>query len=166
MLERPVSTEPVSYMIDGSAGTDNPAQPRENLMPPAAVVAITPRGGGGRGGGGGGSGSGGAGCTPPIYVTLTAARKPFHYEASFAQLGLDIGAHPILVVKMGYLVPDLERMCDLNLMALTPGEQVVSATVVALAALFCSLAPSSVAFCCHCDDDIFARRQERYMRTW
>ena len=87
-------------------------------MPPAAVVAITPQQPQG------GDGNGGSASPPaPIYVTLTAARKPFHYEASFAQLGLDISAQglSLLVVKMGYLVPDLERMCDLNLMALTPG---------------------------------------------
>ena len=29
--------------------------------------------------------------------------------------------HPILVVKIGYLVPDLERMCAVNLMAISPG---------------------------------------------
>ena len=57
----------------------------------------------------------------PNLVTLTSARKPFHYESSFAQLGITVAEHHILVVKMGYLVPDLEDRCALNLMALTPG---------------------------------------------
>ena len=57
----------------------------------------------------------------PNLVTLTSARKPLHYESSFAQLGITIAEHRILVVKMGYLVPDLEDRCALNLMALTPG---------------------------------------------
>jgi hypothetical protein len=38
-----------------------------------------------------------------------------------AQLGLEITDHPILAVKMGYLVPELEQLCRINLMALTPG---------------------------------------------
>ena len=99
-----VSPEETTYEVDTMAGTDEPAAPRTNVMPSAAVIAVTPPGGG-----------------SPNLVTLTSARKPFHYEASFAQLGITIAEHPILVVKMGYLVPEFEMMAHLNLMAMTPG---------------------------------------------
>jgi microcystin degradation protein MlrC len=70
--------------------------PRTNTMPPAAVIAVTPPSPP--------AGSGGdddAAAPKPNLVTLTSARKPFHYESSFAELGIEISEHPILVVKMG-----------------------------------------------------------------
>jgi len=36
-------------------------------------------------------------------------------------LGLDPSQYSIVVVKIGYLVPDLERLASTNLMALSPG---------------------------------------------
>jgi microcystin degradation protein MlrC len=105
-----VSAEETTYTFDASAGTSNPPEPRVGLMPPAAVVAVQP------------SAVEGTGAPPPsILVTLTAARKAFHYAASFRQLSVDISSHRILAVKMGYLVPDLAQRAALNLMALTPG---------------------------------------------
>jgi hypothetical protein len=72
-----------------------------------AVVRKVKSGSGGGGGGGGESGDGERGS---IYLTLTAGRKPFHYEKDFQMLGLEPSKCHILVVKIGYLVPDLERL--------------------------------------------------------
>jgi microcystin degradation protein MlrC len=91
-----------------------PGGGRNLTMPPAAVISVSTaaRGGGGEEA----SGEGGE-----VLVTLTAQRKPFHYEADFRALGIEPSSHPLLVVKIGYLVPDLERMAACNLMALSPG---------------------------------------------
>ena len=92
-----------SYAVNVNAGTNNPPLTRTCTMPPAAVVAVRTNGGG------------------TILVTLTAARKPFHFEKDFQMIGIEPTQHPILVVKIGYLVPDLERMMAVNLMAISPG---------------------------------------------
>ncbi len=56
-----------------------------------------------------------------MHVIVTKKRKPYHYEADFTRLGLDPRKTPIVVVKIGYLVPELYDMRGDWLMALTPG---------------------------------------------
>ncbi len=56
-----------------------------------------------------------------VRVIVTKKRKPYHYEADFTNLGLDPRAADILVVKIGYLVPELYDMRGGWIMALTPG---------------------------------------------
>jgi microcystin degradation protein MlrC len=56
-----------------------------------------------------------------VRVIVTRKRKPYHYEADFTRLGLDPRKTPILVVKIGYLVPELYDLRGDWLMALTPG---------------------------------------------
>ncbi|SMR62901.1 unnamed protein product [Zymoseptoria tritici ST99CH_3D1] len=57
-----------------------------------------------------------------VYVILTKLRKPYHYEHDFVQLGLDPrkGAR-VVIVKIGYLEPELYDMAADWMMALTPG---------------------------------------------
>jgi len=56
-----------------------------------------------------------------ITIVLTARRRPFHTFADFHCLGLDPTKVALLVVKSGYLSPDLAPIAAPNLMALTPG---------------------------------------------
>lgn len=56
-----------------------------------------------------------------ISVIVTKKRKPYHHEADFTQLGLDPRKTDIVVVKLGYLVPELYDMRADWIMALTPG---------------------------------------------
>ena len=56
-----------------------------------------------------------------VHVIVTKKRKPYHYEADFTRLGLDPRKTAIVVVKIGYLVPELYDMRGDWLMALTPG---------------------------------------------
>jgi microcystin degradation protein MlrC len=56
-----------------------------------------------------------------IRVIVTKKRKPYHREKDFTQLGLNPRAADILVVKIGYLVPELYAMRGDWIMALTPG---------------------------------------------
>jgi len=56
-----------------------------------------------------------------INVIVTRQRKPYHYEADFERVGLDPRNTDIVVVKIGYLVPELYDMRGDWLMALTPG---------------------------------------------
>lgn len=56
-----------------------------------------------------------------ISVIVTKKRKPYHYEKDFTQLGLDPRETDIVVVKIGYLVPELYDMRGDWVMALTPG---------------------------------------------
>ncbi len=59
--------------------------------------------------------------TGSIDVIVTEKRKPYHYIKDFTDLNLNPNQSNIIVVKMGYLVPQL---FDLNkgwIMALTPG---------------------------------------------
>jgi microcystin degradation protein MlrC len=56
-----------------------------------------------------------------IRVALTARRRPFHTLADFAAVGVDPAAERLLVVKSGYLSPDLAALAAPNLLALTPG---------------------------------------------
>ena len=56
-----------------------------------------------------------------VRVIVTKKRKPYHYESDFTNLGLDPRKSDILVVKIGYLVPELYDMRGDWIMALTPG---------------------------------------------
>ena len=56
-----------------------------------------------------------------IRIIVTKKRKPYHREKDFTQLGLAPGKSDILVVKIGYLVPELYDMRGDWVMALTPG---------------------------------------------
>lgn len=56
-----------------------------------------------------------------VNVIVTKKRKPYHYEADFTRLGLSPRQTDIVVVKIGYLVPELYDMRADWIMALTPG---------------------------------------------
>ena len=56
-----------------------------------------------------------------VKAIITERRTPFHYIADFQRLGIEPLAHKIVVVKVGYLVPDLKAAAPLALMALSPG---------------------------------------------
>ncbi|MEK9612365.1 MAG: M81 family metallopeptidase [Flavobacteriaceae bacterium] len=56
-----------------------------------------------------------------IRVIVTKKRKPYHREKDFTQLNLAPRKADILVVKIGYLVPELYNMRGDWIMALTPG---------------------------------------------
>ena len=56
-----------------------------------------------------------------IDLVLTARRRPFHNIVDFTRLGLDPRAARIVVVKSGYLSPDLGPIANPSLMALSPG---------------------------------------------
>lgn len=59
--------------------------------------------------------------TGSVSVIVTKRRKPYHYEKDFTNLGLKPREADILVVKIGYLVPELYNMRADWIMALTPG---------------------------------------------
>ena len=56
-----------------------------------------------------------------IQAIVTKKRKPYHYLSDFTNLGLHPKETDIIVVKIGYLVPDLYDMRGDWVMALTPG---------------------------------------------
>lgn len=56
-----------------------------------------------------------------VNVIVTKKRKPYHREIDFTRLGLDPRKTDIVVVKLGYLVPELYDMRADWIMALTPG---------------------------------------------
>ena len=56
-----------------------------------------------------------------VHVIVTKKRKPYHYEADFTRLGLAPRKTDIVVVKIGYLQPELYDMRADWIMALTPG---------------------------------------------
>jgi microcystin degradation protein MlrC len=56
-----------------------------------------------------------------IRVVLTARRRPFHNISDFTRLGVHPAEVAILVVKSGYLSPELAPIANPNLMALSPG---------------------------------------------
>jgi microcystin degradation protein MlrC len=59
--------------------------------------------------------------TGSVSVIVTKLRKPYHYEADFTRLGLEPRKAHIVVVKIGYLQPELYDMRADWVMALTPG---------------------------------------------
>lgn len=56
-----------------------------------------------------------------VNVIVTKKRKPYHQEKDFTRLGLNPRKMDIVVVKIGYLVPELYEMQEDWIMALTPG---------------------------------------------
>ncbi|PIB32704.1 M81 family metallopeptidase [Maribacter sp. 4G9] len=56
-----------------------------------------------------------------VHVIVTKKRKPYHLKNDFTDLGLKPTESDIVVVKIGYLVPELYDMRGDWIMALTPG---------------------------------------------
>lgn len=56
-----------------------------------------------------------------IHIIVTRKRKPYHHEIDFSRLGLKLRESDIVVVKIGYLEPELYAMQKGWMMALTPG---------------------------------------------
>jgi microcystin degradation protein MlrC len=56
-----------------------------------------------------------------VHVIVTKKRKPYHKEIDFTNLGLQPRKAAIVVVKIGYLEPELYAMRADWLLALTPG---------------------------------------------
>ncbi|MGO7601695.1 MlrC C-terminal domain-containing protein, partial [Rhizobium ruizarguesonis] len=56
-----------------------------------------------------------------IDLVLSAKRRPYHNIADFTRLGLDPHQSIIIVVKSGYLSPELAPLANPNLMALSTG---------------------------------------------
>ena len=59
--------------------------------------------------------------TGSIDVIVTEKRKPYHYIKDFTDLNLKPSESNIIVVKIGYLVPQLYDLNKGWIMALTPG---------------------------------------------
>lgn len=59
--------------------------------------------------------------TGSVKVIVTQKRKPYHREKDFTRLGLNPRETDVVVVKIGYLVPELYEMRADWIMALTPG---------------------------------------------
>jgi len=56
-----------------------------------------------------------------VKVVVTVQRTAFITVAQFEALGIDLLAHEIVVVKLGYLFPDLQRVARTSLLAFSPG---------------------------------------------
>ncbi|HEY0188380.1 MAG TPA: M81 family metallopeptidase [Cellulomonas sp.] len=56
-----------------------------------------------------------------VSVIVTQRRKPFHLERDFTELGLDPRSADVVVVKIGYLEPELHDMAADWILTLTPG---------------------------------------------
>jgi microcystin degradation protein MlrC len=56
-----------------------------------------------------------------VHVIVTKKRKPYHKEIDFTRLGLHPRTSDIVVVKIGYLEPELYAMRADWILALTPG---------------------------------------------
>ncbi|WBU59878.1 M81 family metallopeptidase [Paracoccus albus] len=59
--------------------------------------------------------------TGGIQLVLAARRRPYHNTEDFTRLGLNPSEARLVVVKSGYLSPDLAAIAGPNLMALTDG---------------------------------------------
>ena len=59
--------------------------------------------------------------TGSIFTIVTEKRKPYHYIKDFTDLGLNPFVTDVIVVKIGYLVPELYNINKGWIMALTPG---------------------------------------------
>lgn len=56
-----------------------------------------------------------------VYAILTKLRKPYHKEKDFTDLNLNPRSADIVIVKIGYLEPELYDMSKGWILALTPG---------------------------------------------
>lgn len=59
--------------------------------------------------------------TGGLHIIVTSRRKPYHLEADFTALGLSPRDADLVIVKIGYLEPELYAMSADWLLALTPG---------------------------------------------
>jgi microcystin degradation protein MlrC len=59
--------------------------------------------------------------TATVDVIVTRRRRPYHLEQDFTRLGLDPRSADVVVVKIGYLEPELFDMAADWMLALTPG---------------------------------------------
>lgn len=59
--------------------------------------------------------------TGSVHIIVTRKRKPYHKEIDFTRLGLKPREADIVVVKIGYLEPELYAMQKGWMLALTPG---------------------------------------------
>ncbi|MFL5801601.1 MAG: M81 family metallopeptidase [Roseiflexaceae bacterium] len=65
-----------------------------------------------------------------VAMILTAQREAFTMLEQFRRLGIEPAQEPIIVVKLGYLFPDLQPVAAQSLLALSPG--IVNPDVTAL----------------------------------
>jgi microcystin degradation protein MlrC len=56
-----------------------------------------------------------------VHVILTRLRKPYHHEHDFTELALNPRKADVVIVKIGYLEPELFAMAADWKMALSPG---------------------------------------------
>jgi microcystin degradation protein MlrC len=56
-----------------------------------------------------------------VQTILTSRRKPYHLIEDFTRLGLDPHRADVVVVKIGYLEPELQQLAQGWIIALTPG---------------------------------------------
>ena len=56
-----------------------------------------------------------------VFAILTELRKPYHHEHDFTDLDLQPRLADIVIVKIGYLEPELYDMAKDWMLALTPG---------------------------------------------
>jgi microcystin degradation protein MlrC len=56
-----------------------------------------------------------------VFAILTELRKPYHHESDFTDLNLHPRSADIVIVKIGYLEPELYDMAKDWMLALTPG---------------------------------------------
>jgi microcystin degradation protein MlrC len=56
-----------------------------------------------------------------VKVILAERRRPYHLIADMQKMGIEPLQHKIVVIKIGYLEPDLKRNAPLALLALSPG---------------------------------------------
>eukprot|EP00756_Hemistasia_phaeocysticola_P037152 Hpha_TRINITY_DN16680_c3_g1::TRINITY_DN16680_c3_g1_i1::g.182512::m.182512 len=93
-----VYPEASEYEVDINAGSKQPPHIVQTKMPPSVVLRVG-----------------------EVDVIVCSERKPLHYAADFAALGVDLREYRVLVVKLGYLVPDLECRSAGHFLAMTPG---------------------------------------------
>ncbi|KAI0171949.1 Microcystin LR degradation protein MlrC [Hypoxylon sp. FL1284] len=56
-----------------------------------------------------------------VFAILTKLRKPYHHESDFTELDLEPRSADIVIVKIGYLEPELYDMARDWMLGLTPG---------------------------------------------
>ncbi|MCC6804806.1 MAG: M81 family metallopeptidase [Anaerolineae bacterium] len=56
-----------------------------------------------------------------VLVIVAQRRRPFHYISDFQKLGIEPSEHKLIVVKVGYLVPELKAAAAKAFLALSPG---------------------------------------------
>lgn len=56
-----------------------------------------------------------------VFTIVTKLRKPYHHESDFTGLGLSPRTTDIVIIKIGYLEPELFDMAAEWMLGLTPG---------------------------------------------